>query len=98
MPSFKPGLVAKIVCHETRKAWPECGQLVPRMRLIVWVTLSLQVSRTDDQKNEAFRDKSYAIKLVTDVIDTHFATKYLNTCGVLCNADIDSHFVNSMMI
>jgi hypothetical protein len=33
-------------------------------------SLSLQASRTDDQKNEAFRDKGYTIKLVIDVIDT----------------------------
>jgi len=32
--TLKPGLVAKIVGHETGKAWPECGPLVARMRLL----------------------------------------------------------------
>src|SRR6266403_1818264 len=61
------------------------------------ITLSLQVSRTEDQKNEAFRDKNYSIKLVTDVIDANFATKYPNTFKLLTNADIDSYFINTMI-
>jgi hypothetical protein len=61
------------------------------------ITLSLQVSRTEDQKNEAFRDKNYFIKLVTDVIDANFETKYPNTFKLLTNADIDSYFINTMI-
>ncbi len=61
------------------------------------ITLSLQVSRTEDQKNEAFRDKNYSIKLVTDVIDANFETKYPNTFKLLTNADIDSYFINTMI-
>jgi hypothetical protein len=61
------------------------------------ITLSLQASRTEDQKAEAFRDKSYSIKLVTDVIDVNFETKYPNTFKVLNNADIDSYFINTMI-
>jgi len=74
---------------------PALGSSVDQTDLLI--TLSLQASRTDDQKNEAYQDKSYTIKLVTDVIDPGFATKYPNTFGVLCNADIDSYFVNSMI-
>jgi len=58
------------------------------------ITLSLQASRTEDQKTEAFRDRNYSIKLVTDVIDVNFETQYPNTFKVLNNADIDSYFIN----
>jgi acid phosphatase (class A) len=61
------------------------------------ITLSLQASRTEDQKNEAFRDKNYSITLVTDVIDANFETKYPNIFKVLTNADIDSYFINTMI-
>ena len=57
------------------------------------ITLSLQASRTEDQKTEAFRDRNYSIKLVTDVIDVNFETQYPNTFKVLNNADIDSYYV-----
>jgi acid phosphatase (class A) len=59
--------------------------------------LSVQASRNEDQKNEALRDRKYSIKLVTDVIDTDFETKYPNVFKVLANADIDSYFVNTMI-
>ena len=61
------------------------------------ITLSLQASRTEDQKNEAFRDKDYSTKLLTDVIDGDFETKYPNTFRVLTNADVDSYFINTMI-
>jgi len=61
------------------------------------ITLSLQASRTEDQKTEAFRDRNYSIKLVTDVIDVNFETQYPNTFKVLNNADIDSYFINTMI-
>jgi hypothetical protein len=61
------------------------------------ITLALQASRTEDQKNEAFRDRNYSIKLVTDVIDVNFETKYPNTFKVLGNADIDAYFINAMI-
>jgi acid phosphatase (class A) len=61
------------------------------------ITLSLQTSRTEDQKNEALRDKNYSIKLVTDVIDADFETKYPNTVKVLANADIDAYFITTML-
>jgi len=60
-------------------------------------TLSVQASRTEEQKNEAVRDKDYSIKLVTDVIDPDFATKYPMTFEVLKRADLDGYFINSML-
>ncbi len=69
----------------------------PRDQADLLITLSLQTSRTDDQKNEALRDKNYSIKLVTDVIDADFETKYPNTFKVLANADIDAYFITAML-
>src|SRR5260370_4058711 len=50
------------------------------------ITLSLQASRPEDQKNEAFRDKTYSIKLVTDVIDANFETMFPITFKLLTNS------------
>jgi acid phosphatase (class A) len=74
---------------------PALGSPVDQTDLLI--TLSAQASRTEDQKNESFRDKSYSIKLVTDVIDPDFETKYPNIYQVLNNADIDSYFINTMI-
>jgi acid phosphatase (class A) len=74
---------------------PALGSPIDQTDLLI--TLSLQASRTEDQKNEAFRDKSYSIKLMTDVIDANFETKYPNTFKVLTDADIDSYFINTMI-
>jgi hypothetical protein len=74
---------------------PALGSPIDQTDLLI--TLSVQASRTEDQKNEAFRDKNYSIKLVTDVIDAAFETKYPNTFKVLNNADIDSYFINTMI-
>lgn len=69
----------------------------PRDQGDLLITLSLQNSRTDDQKNEALRDKNYSIKLVTDVIDADFESKYSNTFKVLANADVDAYFITAML-
>jgi len=61
------------------------------------ITLSIQASRTEDQKAEATTDKEYAITLVTSVIDPSFQTKYPKTFEVLTQADKDAYFVNSML-
>jgi acid phosphatase (class A) len=74
---------------------PDLGSPVDQADLLI--TLSVQASRTEDQKNEAIRDKSYSIKLMTDVVDANFPTKYPNTFKVLMNADIDSYFINTMI-
>ena len=74
---------------------PALGSAIDQEDLLI--TLSLQNSRTEDQKNEALRDKSYTIKLMTDVIDSDFETKYPNVFKVLSNADIDSYFINTMI-
>jgi hypothetical protein len=74
---------------------PALGSAIDQEDLLI--TLSLQASRTEDQKNEALRDKSYTIKLMTDVIDADFETKYPNIFKVLGNADIDSYFINTMI-
>ena len=61
------------------------------------LTLSIQASRTDAQKEEANRDHHYSIKLVTDVIDPSFATDYPQTFIMLGRADQDAYFINSML-
>jgi acid phosphatase (class A) len=74
---------------------PVLGSSVDQEDLLI--TLSLQTSRTEDQKNEALRDKKYSINLVTDVIDTDFEHKYPNVYRVLNNADIDSYYINTLI-
>ena len=74
---------------------PALGSSVDQEDLLI--TLSLQTSRTEDQKNEALRDKKYSINLVTDVIDTDFEHKYPNVYRVLNNADIDSYYINTLI-
>jgi acid phosphatase (class A) len=74
---------------------PALGSAIDQEDLLI--TLSLQASRTDDQKNEALRDRNYTIKLMTDVVDADFETKYPNVFKVLSNADIDSYFINTMI-
>jgi PAP2 superfamily len=74
---------------------PALGSAIDQADLLI--TLSVQASRNEDQKNEALRDQKYSIKLVTDVIDADFETKYPNVFKVLANADIDSYFVNTMI-
>ena len=76
-------------------AKPALGSAVDQADLLI--TLSAQTSRNEDQKNEALRDRKYSIKLVTDVIDPGFETKYPNVFRVLANADIDSYFINTMI-
>jgi acid phosphatase (class A) len=61
------------------------------------ITLSLQNSRTEDQKKEALGDQKYSIGLITDVIATDFETKYPNTFKVLANADIDAYFITAKL-
>jgi acid phosphatase (class A) len=74
---------------------PALGSAIDQADLLI--TLSVQATRTEDQKNEALRDKKYSIKLVTDVIDPDFETKYPSVFQVLTNADIDSYFINTMI-
>jgi acid phosphatase (class A) len=74
---------------------PALGSPIDQADLLI--TLSVQASRSEDQKNEAIRDKTYSIKLMTDVIDPDFETKYPNTFKVLTNADIDAYFINAMI-
>ena len=74
---------------------PALGSAIDQEDLLI--TLSLQTSRTEDQKNEALRDKGYTIKLMTDVIDSDFETRYPNVFKVLSSADIDSYFINTMI-
>jgi acid phosphatase (class A) len=76
-------------------AKPALGSAVDQVDLLI--TLSVQASRNEDQKNEALRDRKYSIKLVTDVIDPDFEAKYPDVFHVLTNADIDSYFINTMI-
>jgi hypothetical protein len=80
---------------KTFPAKPALGSAIDQADLLI--TLSMQNSRNEDQKNEALRDRKYSIKLVTDVIDTDFETKYPNVFKVLGNADIDSYFINTLI-
>jgi len=74
---------------------PALGSAVDEDDLLI--TLSLQASRTEDQKNEALRDENYTIKLITDFIDTDFETKYPHVFKVLSDADTDSTLINTMI-
>jgi acid phosphatase (class A) len=74
---------------------PALGSAVDQEDLLI--TLSVQASRTEGQKAEASRDKSYSIKLITDVIDPDFEHNYSHLFQVLKNADIDSYFINTMI-
>jgi acid phosphatase (class A) len=69
----------------------------PRDQVDLLITLSLQNSRTEDQKKEALGDQTYSIRLITDVIAADFETKYPNTFKVLANADIDAHFITTQL-
>ena len=74
---------------------PALGSPVDEADLLI--TLSLQASRTEEQKNEALRDKSYDIKLMTGVINPDFENVYKDVYDVLKNADIDSYYINTMI-
>jgi acid phosphatase (class A) len=74
---------------------PALGSAIDQEDLLI--TLSLQTSRTEDQKKEALQDENYNIKLMTSVIDADFETKYPNVFKVLSNADIDSYFINTLI-
>jgi len=74
---------------------PALGSSTDQLDLLT--TLSIQASRTEEQKSEAVHDKDYSIKLVTDVIDPDFETKYPMTFEVLKRADLDAYFINSML-
>lgn len=74
---------------------PALGSPVDQTDLLI--TLSLQASRTDEQKNEAFRDKTFDLKLITVVVDPDFEHRFPNVLKVLQNADIDSYYINSMI-
>jgi acid phosphatase (class A) len=74
---------------------PALGSPVDEADLLI--TLSLQASRTEEQKSEALRDKSYDIKLMTSVIDPDFENVYKDVYNVLKNADIDSYYINTMI-
>jgi acid phosphatase (class A) len=72
---------------------PALGSEVDQLDLLI--TLSVQDSRTDAQKDEAVRDEVFSINLVTEVIDPAFATKYPNTIKVLSDADEDEYLIDS---
>lgn len=61
------------------------------------ITLSIQSSRCEAQNAEAFRDEKYSIKLVTDLIDPAFESKYSKTWNVLSLADKDAYFITSFL-
>jgi acid phosphatase (class A) len=74
---------------------PALGSPVDETDLLI--TLSVQASRSEEQKNEAFRDKTFDLKLITVVVDPDFEHRFPNVLKVLQNADIDSYYINSMI-
>ncbi len=74
---------------------PALGSEIDQLDLVA--TLAAQASRTEDQKKEADLDKDYSIKLVTNVIDPDFSTKYPETFKVLGKADHDAYFITSRL-
>ncbi len=61
------------------------------------ITLQMQAARDGRQRREAFKDKSYSVKLMTDVIDPDFASKYPDLYRVLLDADNDGDVINTML-
>jgi acid phosphatase (class A) len=61
------------------------------------ITLTVQNTRNEEQKAEAFRDKNFSIKLLTDVIDPTFETKYPKTWLLLKQASQDGAEINSLI-
>jgi acid phosphatase (class A) len=71
---------------------PTLGSAVDNSDLAI--TLFVQNSRNKQQSEEAFLDKKYSIKLVTDVIDVNFESKFPNTFELLKHADHDESLIN----
>src|SRR5271156_4889590 len=67
---------------------PALGSPVDEDDLLI--TLSTQATRNDAQKEEALVDQHWKIKLISDVIDPKFETKYAATYAVLKNAATDA--------
>lgn len=57
------------------------------------ITLAAQAARSDEQKAEALKDQHYSIKLITEVIDPDFETKYPATYQILKIAGTDAALV-----
>jgi acid phosphatase (class A) len=74
---------------------PALGSPIDQADLLI--ALSLQNSRTEDQKKVALGDKNYSIRLITDVIAADFEAQYPNTFKVLANADIDAYFITAKL-
>jgi acid phosphatase (class A) len=72
---------------------PALGSPVDESDLLI--TLSMQATRTEAQKAEAYRDKHYSIKLVSDLIDPSFETKFPKTWAVLTQIDHEESRINS---
>jgi hypothetical protein len=74
---------------------PELGSTVDENDLAI--TLVAQATRTDAQKQEAFIDQHYSIKLLTSVISPDFETKYPATYAVLKNAGMDAGMITEKL-
>ena len=61
------------------------------------ITLLVQNSRNKQQSEEAFLDKNYSIKLLTDVIDVNFEAKFPETFVLLKRADHDGSLINQKL-
>ncbi len=85
----------------TENVWntfPKCpalGSEIDQSDLLI--TLSIQASRTIEQKKEAFQDNDYSIKLVTALIDPAFDVKYQHVFHVLNNADGDAYVITAIV-
>ena len=74
---------------------PGLGSAVDNSDLAI--TLFVQNSRNKQQSEEAFLDKNYSIKLLTDVIDVNFESKFPNTFELLKHADHDESLINQSL-
>ncbi|HEX4140778.1 MAG TPA: phosphatase PAP2 family protein [Candidatus Methylacidiphilales bacterium] len=74
---------------------PALGSSIDEGDLLI--TLSAQATRNDAQKEEALVDQHWKIKLISDVIDPKFETKFPATYAVLKKAAIDAFIITSTL-
>jgi acid phosphatase (class A) len=74
---------------------PSLGSAVDQSDLAI--TLLIQNTRNKQQTDETFLDKNYSIKLLTDVIDVNFETKFPETFALLKRADHDAYLIDQTL-
>jgi acid phosphatase (class A) len=74
---------------------PALGSPVDEDDLVI--TLSMQATRTEEQKKEALTDQHWSIKLIAGLIAPDFETKYPATYAVLKSAATDAALINKKL-